>query len=64
MSTSQDFGHEPVEHDGAPICRRCATTVTHYDEAYCPSRWRRPVSWPCTTARVLGLVERESGAQR
>lgn len=50
--------HEPVEYDGVPICRRCATTVTRYDEAYRSSRWLLAVSWPCTSAVVLGLVGR------
>lgn len=63
--SENDYGHQPV-----PIvtngrlrtveCYRCATTVTHYDEAYRPSRWTKPVTWPCTTAVVLGLAPRSA----
>lgn len=54
-----DYGHQPVPnlHFG-PVCTRCYTTVTHYDEAYQPSRWTKPVPWPCTTAVILGLAPR------
>lgn len=57
--SENDFGHEPVynQHFG-PVCRRCERPVTHYDEAYRPSRWLRPVPWPCMSAIVLGLVPR------
>jgi hypothetical protein len=60
MSAADTFGHEPTysQHFGT-VCRRCTKTVTHYDEAYRPSRWVRPVPWPCTSAVVLGLTPRE-----
>jgi hypothetical protein len=59
----ETFGHEPVTGitDGRAlnrICARCRTTTTHYDEAYQPSHWTRPVRWPCTTAVILGLAPR------
>ncbi|MFF6940427.1 hypothetical protein [Streptomyces lavendulae] len=58
---AETFGHEPRLGfvDGRAlgnVCARCSVSVTHYDEAYQPSRWTRPVRWPCTTAIVLGLV--------
>ncbi|MEU4947682.1 hypothetical protein [Streptomyces lavendulae] len=58
---AETFGHEPRLGfvDGralSNVCARCSISVTHYDEAYQPSRWTRPVRWPCTTAIVLGLV--------
>lgn len=60
-----DFGHEPVYvvTNGkfrTIECHRCTTTVTHYDEAYRPSRWTRSVTWPCTTAQILGLAPRSA----
>jgi hypothetical protein len=60
---AETFGHRPVLGfvDGRAlntVCARCQTTVTHYDEAYRPSRWTRPVRWPCTSALVLGLAPR------
>lgn len=61
--SEDDFGHEPVYvvTNGklrTVECYRCTTTVTHYDEAYRPSRWVKPVTWPCATAVVLGLATR------
>ncbi|MGP3686506.1 hypothetical protein ACTVZO_17670 [Streptomyces sp. IBSNAI002] len=65
---AETFGHEPVLGiiGGRALwtdCARCHTTTTHYDEAYRPSRWTRPVPWPCTTAIVLGLVQRPTTDQ-
>lgn len=54
-SSENDFGHEPFEYDGVPICFRCFTVRGSF---------RDTVPWPCSTAVVLGLAERESGAQR
>lgn len=55
--SEDDFGHEPLANEyGGQSCRRCTVTVTHYDEAYQPSRWTRPVAWPCGTAVILGLA--------
>lgn len=44
-----DFGHEPFEYDGVPICARCFIEHRSYREA---------VFWPCASAVVLGLVPR------
>ncbi len=59
LAAASSFGHEPVTnpHFG-PVCARCLTGVTHYDEAYRPSRWVKPTLWPCTSAVVLGLAPR------
>lgn len=54
--SEDSFGHEPFEYDGTTICRRCYETVTHYDEAYQPSRYTRTVPWPCGTAVLLGIA--------
>jgi hypothetical protein len=48
-----DFGHEPFEYDGVPICNRCAIRHRSYLET---------VGWPCATAVALGLVSREGEA--
>ncbi|KOU17049.1 hypothetical protein [Streptomyces sp. WM6349] len=57
--SEDDFGHEPVTNGfGGHRCSRCTTTITHYDEAYQPSRWTAFVAWPCATAVVLGLAPR------
>lgn len=57
-----DFGHEPFEYDGVPICARCYTTEVRcsVDAFDTPRRLavRRAVFWPCTSAVVLGLVPR------
>ncbi|MFE9855533.1 hypothetical protein [Streptomyces sp. NPDC005780] len=57
MTQPETFGHEPTpnQHHG-PVCARCHTTVTHYDEAYQPHRYIRPVPWPCATATVLAAT--------
>lgn len=62
----QNFGHEPVEYDGVPICRSCYTTEVRcsLDAFGNPSRHavRNVVPWPCTSAIVLGLAAREEAA--
>lgn len=59
----QDFGHEPFEYDGVPICARCYTTEARcsIDAFDAPHRQivRVVVLWPCTSAIILGLVNRE-----
>lgn len=58
-----DFGHEPFEYDGVPICIRCYTRILHitFDATSIVHRRyvRQPVLWPCTSAVILGLAERE-----
>ncbi|MGW5477647.1 hypothetical protein [Streptomyces sp. NPDC004008] len=49
-NSENDYGHEPFEYDGVPICRRCF--IQHRG-------WRETVAWPCTSAIVLGLIPRE-----
>lgn len=63
MPDSEDFGHEPFgPYDGILICVRCYTTATRcsVDAFEQPHRLRvrDVVPWPCTSAIVLGLVER------
>jgi hypothetical protein len=48
-----DFGHEPFEYDGVPICARCY--IQHRG-------WREAIAWPCTSAVVLGLAPRTEAA--
>jgi hypothetical protein len=60
----QAFGHEPWgPYDGVLICARCYTTATRcsVDAFEVPhrTRAREVVPWPCTSAIVLGLVDRE-----
>ncbi|MEU2426946.1 hypothetical protein ABZ619_39040 [Streptomyces sp. NPDC007851] len=63
----QTFGHEPFVYDGVPICRRCYVDVTHCSidafEQPRPVRVRETVPWPCTSALVLGLVERPAAVE-
>ncbi|MFB8393699.1 hypothetical protein [Streptomyces yangpuensis] len=60
-ASGDGFGHEPVTNGfGGQRCSRCTTTITHYDEAYQPSRWTAFVAWPCATAVVLGLAHRSA----
>lgn len=64
-----DFGHQPVvgppDYRGRKtVCARCQTrTVMVYGGQFDdgPSRVTEtdPVTWPCTSAVVLGLVPRE-----
>ncbi|MEU6365725.1 hypothetical protein ABZ876_08210 [Streptomyces sp. NPDC046931] len=54
---AESFGHEPFEYDGALICARCGVDF----EEPIADGFRigtRPIPWPCTSAIVLGLVER------
>jgi hypothetical protein len=44
------YGHEPFSYDGVLWCRRCWTIYRGNREL---------VPWPCTSARVLGLVPRD-----
>ena len=66
MPDVEDFGHEPFEYDGVPICARCYTNVVRisvdaFENAHRHVvRW--PVLWPCTSAIVLGLAPREEAA--
>lgn len=63
--TTLTFGHEPVdEYEGTPesgrgvsriVCARCVRW-THWTDV---ALWAgQRVSWPCTSAYVLGLVPR------
>ncbi|MET9517466.1 hypothetical protein [Streptomyces sp. NPDC002994] len=57
-SSEYDFGHQPVEIQGDWFCGRCRTRYIdeHGDhESY-------PTLWPCTSAVVLGLVDRPAVA--
>jgi hypothetical protein len=64
QAATETFGHEPFEYDGVPICR-CYVNVTRCSidafEQPRPVRAREPVFWPCTSAVVLGLVDRAFG---
>lgn len=59
----QTFGHKPVSFfGGSLVCARCEQTASQswIDEFDTPHyrSWSEPVPWPCTSAIVLGLVER------
>lgn len=61
--TAGDFGHRPVEYDGAPICRRCwapkrSVSLDAFGNASLHVG-RDIAPWPCTSAVVLGLAVRE-----
>ena len=60
-SCEEDFGHEPVDEYAEPglsriVCARCMHWTRWADVGL--SAGTR-VAWPCTTAVVLGLVDRE-----
>ena len=60
-NSEDDYGHEPFEYDGVPICARCGVDF----QERIPNGWRigtRPVPWPCMSAIVLGLAPREEAA--
>ncbi|MBI0296761.1 hypothetical protein JBE04_20430 [Streptomyces sp. PRKS01-29] len=54
MPKTETFGHEPIELDGDHFCARCRNHG--FDEDGDP--WSYPTLWPCTSAAVLGIVER------
>lgn len=71
LASDDDFGHRPIDEYGANranvsrmVCTRCVdwkwvkvhNTDTGSDEFY---RMGRRVSWPCTSAQVLGLTPRQ-----
>lgn len=64
-ANSEDFGHRPVdEYYDVPnvsriVCARC-TTWTRWSDVKVWAGFR--VAWPCTSARVLGLVTRKESA--
>ncbi|MFF0790398.1 hypothetical protein [Streptomyces spiralis] len=58
MPPAEDFGHRPVIGfvDGRAlnrVCARCAV-IKHAPGIW----WHTSVRWPCTSAIVLGLVDR------
>lgn len=53
--SAETFGHEPITYDGAVICKSCYLGSRDWHRREEP---RRVVSWPCTSAYVLGLVPR------
>lgn len=53
-----DYGHEPVWIAGDHFCARCRTPW--FDETGDEGTY--PTLWPCTSATVLGLVQRDGGA--
>ncbi|MFE2164835.1 hypothetical protein ACFXB3_07145 [Streptomyces sp. NPDC059447] len=56
--SEDDFGHQQTSWGGRRICTRCATgPVPEAPDASDPLPTPdRSVAWPCTTARILGLV--------
>lgn len=54
-AATEDFGHRPIVSfvDGRALNRVCARCTTNTPTGV----WR--VRWPCTSAIVLGLVDRE-----
>ena len=78
MPETEDFGHEPVALDvvihaawtNHSACPECKARTTRLVCARCmefdaSGMWRvpaHPVHWPCTSAIVLGLVERGEAA--
>jgi len=57
----QTFGHRPVIGfiDGRALTQVCAScyTINHAGPRFFGTR-RQPVRWPCTSAIILGLVDR------
>lgn len=62
---AEDFGHEPMNiiTNGklrAVVCARCRTVRNvWWTNGGCWVVDVREIPWPCTSARVLGLVARE-----
>lgn len=76
MPGTEDFGHQPEWHyvgycggceqcgdnEETEVCARCATVTTWHDGNGQLHVDRRAITWPCTSAIVLGLVERGEAA--
>jgi hypothetical protein len=71
LKPRDSFGHEPVPSEWAiafgydsNVCRRCRKRSMSVEDDYGTTHpgQLEPVSWPCTSAIVLGLVPRPTAA--
>jgi hypothetical protein len=72
MSAAETFGHEPwftclPNFTKGWACSRCRVKfrrvwLDEFENPHCHVE-THAVPWPCSTAVVLGLTDRESGAQ-